>query len=446
MYTVSMKKLLLITLTTPLLLATPQTSVILMIGDGMGPAYTSSYRYYKDDNRSATLKPTVFDTMLVGMNTTYSKNSVITDSAAAATALATGYKTDNGYIGLRDKSDTDAQTLLEYAKEQGYITAMAVTSTLTHATPAAFISRGHHRDMEAEIAKDFFVRNQKGELKFDFLIGGGDKYFKEGYTDFNLTAKEEHVTLYRKGYDFKNIKNYPFIAFTAYDYPAFAIDEKEEDRYRVSKMTKKSLALLNDKPFFLMIEGSQIDWCGHINDMACTMTEMEDFTRSVSLARSYVDAHPNTLLLVTADHSTGGLAIGKKIKKDNKSISEEMRSKSYIWYREVIEKIKASSITIAQKIRGSKEINSTFKHYTAITLSNEEYRSLKNSLDQKQKKTRKVVNDIINSHSNTGWTTHGHTAVDVETFAYGKGSEKFRGLLDNTQIAEKVFEVLGRNR
>ncbi len=446
MYTVTMNKLLLITLTTSLLLANPQTSVILMIGDGMGPAYTSSYRYYKDDNRSAGLKSTVFDTMLVGMNTTYSQNSVITDSAAAATALATGYKTENGYIGLRDKNHADAQTLLEYAKEQGYITAMAVTSTLTHATPAAFISRGHHRNREAEIAKDFFAKNKKGELKFDFLIGGGDKYFTEGYTNFNQTAKEEHVTLYRKGYDFKNIKNYPFIAFTAYDYPAFAIDEKEEDRYRVSKMTKKSLALVNDKPFFLMIEGSQIDWCGHINDMACAMTEMEDFTRSVSLARSYVDAHPNTLLLVTADHSTGGLAIGKKIKKDNKSVSKETRSKSYIWYKDVIEKIKASSIAIAQKIRESKEINSTFQHYTAITLSNEEYHSLKNTLDQKQKKTRQVVNDIINRHSNTGWTTHGHTAVDVETFAYGKGSEKFRGLLDNTQIAEKVFEVLGRNR
>ena len=442
-----MKKILLLTSTTVLLLATPHTSVIFMIGDGMGPAYTSSYRYYSDDNTDNGITATVFDTMLVGMNTTYSKNSVITDSAAAATALATGYKTDNGYIGVVRAKQHTHQTLLEYAKEEGYVTAMAVTSTLTHATPAAFISRVHHRDNETKIAKDFFIKNQQGKLKFDFLIGAGEKYFIEGYTDFNQTAKENHVKLYREGYNLDTIKEYPFIAFTAYgDYPAFAIDEKEEDRYRVSKITKKSLELVNNKPFFLMVESSQIDWCGHINDISCAMAEMEDFARSVTLAKSYVDTHPNTLLLITADHSTGGLAIGKKIKKDDTSMSDEVRSRSYIWYKEVIEKIKASSINIAQKIRENKEVNNTFQKYTSITLNNEEYLSLKTTFVQKQKKSRKAVTNIINQHSNTGWTTHGHTAVDVETFAYGKGSEKFRGLLDNTQIAEKIFEVLGEKR
>ena len=442
-----MKKLLLMTSTTILLLATPKTSIIFMIGDGMGPAYTSSYRYYKDDNTSHGINATVFDSILVGINTTYSKNSVITDSAAAATALATGVKTDNGYVGIRGAQDIQALTLLEYAKVQGYVTAMAVTSTLTHATPAAFISRGHHRDKEAEIAKDFFLKNQKGELKFDFLIGAGEKYFSKGYTDFNQTAKDNHVKLYRQGYHLDNIREYPFIAFTTYgDYPAFSIDEKEENRYRVSKMTEKSLALLNDKPFFLMVEGSQIDWCGHINDMACAMAEMEDFAHSVSLAKTYVDTHPNTLLLVTADHSTGGLAIGKKIKKDDKSVTKATRSKSYIWYKKVIKKIKASSIVIAKKIRENKEMNNTSHKYTEITLNNDEYNMLKSTLAQKQKKTRQAVSTIINQHSNTGWTTHGHTAVDVETFAYGKGSEKFRGVLDNTQIAKKMFEVLGRKK
>jgi alkaline phosphatase len=436
-YTVIMKKIILFTVTSTLLLANPKTSVIFMIGDGMGPAYTTTYRYYHEKNT------TVFDSMLVGMNSTYSQNSAITDSAAAATALASGVKTKNGFLGRTDTNSTKIQTVLEFAKENGYLTAMAVTSTLTHATPAAFLStRGLHRDKESDIAKDFFIKNKKGTLKFDFLIGGGEKYFYEGYKDFNTTAKKYGVSLYRNGYNIEKITHYPFIAFTAYDYPAFAIDENDDNRYRVAKMTKKSLELLENKPFFLMIEGSQIDWCGHINDIGCTMAELEDFARSVEIAKFYVDKHPDTLLVVTADHSTGGLAIGKKIKKDDKSVSEEIQSKSYIWYPNVIKQIKASSIFIAKKLRSSKDINTTFKKYTSLTLDQNEYQKIKNILDQKNRKIRKVVNDIINGHSNTGWTTHGHTAVDVETFAYGKGSDKFSGFIDNTDIAKKIFEIL----
>ncbi len=437
-----MKKISLLLITTTFLISAPKTSVIFMIGDGMGPAYTSTYRYYKDDHSTSQIEATVFDKMLVGMNSTYSQNSVITDSAAAGTALATGHKTKNGFIGALDKNHTEVQTILEIAKEHGYMTAMAVTSTLSHATPAAFIAKGHHRDNEADIAKDFFKKNSYGELKFDFLMGAGEVHFNKAYKDFNLTAKENKVALYRDRYNFNNIGSYPFIAFTAYDYAPYAIDEKEENKYRVAKMTEKSLDLLRDKPFFLMIEGSQIDWCGHINDIGCAMAEMDDFARSVEIAKAYVDKHSNTLLIVTADHSTGGLAIGKKIKKDDKTVTDEQRSKSYIWYPEVIKQIKVSSILIAKKLRSSKDINATFKKYTSLTLSQDEYSEIQNILDKKDKKIRKVVNDIINKHSNTGWTTHGHTAVDVETFAYGKGSDKFRGFMDNTEIAKKIFEVL----
>ena len=187
-----------------------------MIGDGMGPAYTSTYRYYKDHNTTDKIEPTVFDKTLTGMNSTYSKNSVITDSAAAGTALATRYKTENGLIGMKASEKCEAKTVLEAAKEKGYVTAMAVTSTLTHETPAAFIAKGGHpRNNEAEIAKDFFKLTPKGKLKFDFLIGGGEIHFNQAYKDFNQTAKEHHLKIYREGYRLDDIKRYPFIAFTA---------------------------------------------------------------------------------------------------------------------------------------------------------------------------------------------------------------------------------------
>ena len=409
----------------------------------MGPAYTTAYRYYKDNNTSHKINQTVFDTILGGMNSTYSHNSVITDSAAAATALASGYKTDNGLIGLKTHHGEKIQTLLEAAKHKGYITGLAATSTITHATPAAFIAKGAHlRDREAEIAKDFFKTTENGKLKFDLLIGGGEKYFAEAFKDFNQTAKEHGLSIYRKGYNLEDIKHFPFIAFTSYDYPPFAIDEKEDNKYRVTKMTEKSLELLKDKPFFLMVESSQIDWCGHINDIACAMAEMNDFAKAIKTAKAYVDMHPDTLLIVTADHSTGGLAIGDKVNKKDMHLSESERAKTYTWYPQVIKKINASSYTIAKGLRESKDIETTFKEYTSITLTQNESRQIKEAITDKNKKVRVIVNEIINKRSHTGWSTLGHTAVDVQTFSYGKGSQKFKGFMDNTDIAKKLFEVL----
>ncbi len=442
-YTVNMKKLILLILTTTFLLATDKTSVIFMIGDGMGPAYTTAFRYYKDSNTSHKIGSTVFDTILEGMNSTYSHNSLITDSAAAATALASRHKTDNGLIGLKTDHGEKIQTLLEAAKYHGYTTGLAATSTITHATPAAFISKGGHpRNKEAEIAKDFFKTTENGKLKFDLLLGGGEKYFAEAFKDFDQTAKEHALSIYRNGYDLEKIKHLPFIAFTSYDYPPFAIDEKGDNRYRVAKMTEKSLELLKDRAFFLMVESSQIDWCGHINDIACAMAEMDDFAKAVETAKAYVDMHPDTLLIVTADHSTGGLAIGDKVNKKDMHISASERAKTYTWYPQVIKKINASSYTIAKALRESKDIEKTFKAYTSITLKKNESRQIKEAISNKDKKVRVIVNEIINKRSHTGWSTQGHTAVDVQTFTYGKGSREFKGFMDNTDIAKKLFEVL----
>jgi alkaline phosphatase len=237
----------------------------------------------------------------------------------------------------------------------------------------------------------------------------------------------------------KSIKRLPAIAFTSYDYHPFAIDEHPENKYRVAKMTKRSLELFRDKSFFLMVEGSQIDWCGHINDIACAMLEMDDFAKAVETAKAYVDKHPHTLLVVTADHSTGGLAIGDKV---DKNLGKEEKAKTYTWYKNVIEKIKASSYVIAKALRASKDINATFKAYTNIILEREEYREIKEAMRTKRKKVRVIINEIINRRSHTGWSTKGHTAVDVQTFAYGEKSEKFRGFMDNTDISKKMFEVI----
>ncbi len=440
-----MKKLSLSLLTAALLHASSPTSVIFMIGDGMGPAYTTAYRYYQDKNiTSHRFNKTVFDTMLVGMNSTYSHNSEITDSAAAATALACSHKNDNGLIGLKSDTDGHIMTLFENAKQHGYQTGFAVVCSMTHATPAAFLAKhGHKRDNEAEIAKEYFHLSNKGKLKFDLLIGGGEKYFEQAFPDFNKTAKALGISVYRNGYQVEKITKLPAMAFTVYeDYPPFSIDEKPENRYRITTMTKRSLQLLGKKPFFFMIEGSQIDWCGHLNDIACAMHEMDDFAKAVTVAKKYVDTHPDTLLVVTADHSTGGLAVGDMVDKKNKALSTKERAKTYTWYKNIIKQVKGSSYAIAKALRESTDINQTFQKYTGITLNNAEYQEIENAKRTKKRKIREIVNEIINKRSHTGWSTHGHTAVDVQTFAYGKKSKKFRGFMDNTDISKKLFEVI----
>lgn len=425
-----------------------------MIGDGMGPAMTTAYRYYKDDIERKSVERTILDELFVGSASTYSLESppVLTDSAAAATALATGIKTKNGYIAM-NQSKQKLPTLLEKAKLLGYQTAMVVTSTLTHATPASFIAHHDNRRDEVVIAKDYLKRDAKGQLKFDLLMGGGLDHFSEAFSDFPQRLKEEKITLYTPKKSLDEVKKLPAMVFIAQDKPKFAIDEDEEGlgKYRTEKMTQKALSLMDDKrPFFMMIEGSQIDWCGHENDMACAMSEMDDFTAAVKVAKAYVDTHKNTLLIITADHSTGGLAIGEKISKASKLSKKERKRKAYEWRPEVIKAVKSSATVMTKKIfqlGDGEKIKDLFFQHMGVALTEKEIRKLTKQSVKPCKKFKKcqlhdAINALIDKRSKTAWTTHGHTAVDVPIFAYGKHASLFRGFMDNTEIAKQIFSLL----
>ena len=430
-----------------------QPNIIFMIGDGMGPAITTAYRYFKDDPKTKEVEKTILDELYVGSSSTYSYEAppVVTDSAAAATALATGVKTKNGYIGVNEDKQ-ELQTLLEKAKLFGYQTAMLVTSTLTHATPASFIAHHDNRRDEAEIAKDYLDKNILGMLKFDLLMGGGLRHFEEAFSDFPRKLAEEGITLYKDRKSIKRLKKLPAMAFTAYDKPPFAIDMKEGDQpYRSKQMLKKALTLMDSKrPFFMMVEGSQIDWCGHENDMACALREMDDFVASIKLAKAYVDTHSNTLLIITADHSTGGLAIGQKIGKKSQLSKKERKRKSYQWNPSVLKKIKISATAMTKKVFGlgdARKIEKLFVDHMAIALTKKERQTLAQESLRACKKFKSCklhdkISSIVDKRSHTAWTTHGHTAVDVPVFAYGQSSSLFHGFMDNTDISKKLASLL----
>ena len=196
-------------------------------------------------------------------------------------------------------------------------------------------------------------------------------------------------------------------------------------------MTSKALDLLdgqNDKGFFVMIEGSQIDWCGHANDIACAMGEMDDFAKSIEQAKAYVDKNPDTLLVITADHSTGGLTLGAH--------------GQYKWETEVVKGVKATAGTITDELQKTDDLKSVWQRYTNIEFTEENSIKLEQAKKMGDKALLLAVKDIINHASFTGWTTGGHTAIDVQVFAYGQRAKDFYGSQNNTDIADKLIDFI----
>lgn len=403
-------------------------NIIYMIGDGMGPAYTTAYRYFKDDPNTKVVDPTVFDTILRGMAHTYpDDHTYVTDSAAGATALSSGHKSYNGAIAV-DTDKKPVKTMLEVAKESGMTTALVATSQINHATPASFASHNESRRNYDEIANDYIDNKIAGKLPVDLMLGGGTKYYVR--EDRNL-VEEFKAAGYQYSDDFaamSNLKQVPALGLFAEVGLPFALDENPT---RLTQMTTKALDLLdgqNDKGFFVMIEGSQIDWCGHANDIACAMGEMDDFAKSIEQAKAYVDKNPDTLLVITADHSTGGLTLGAH--------------GQYKWETDVIKGVKATAGTITKDLLESDDLKAVWQKYSDIEFTDANSIKLSEAKKMSEKALLLAVKDIINHASFTGWTTGGHTAIDVQVFAYGKRAEDFYGSQNNTAIADKLIDFI----
>lgn len=403
-------------------------NIIYMIGDGMGPAYTTAYRYFKDDPNTKVVDPTVFDTILRGMAHTYpDDHTYVTDSAAGATALSSGHKSYNGAIAV-DTDKKPVKTMLEVAKERGMTTALVATSQINHATPASFASHNESRRNYDEIANDYIDNKIAGKLPVDLMLGGGTKYYVR--EDRNL-VEEFKAAGYQYSDDFaamSDLKQVPALGLFAEVGLPYALDENPT---RLTQMTTKALDLLdgqNDKGFFVMIEGSQIDWCGHANDIACAMGEMDDFAKSIEQAKAYVDKNPDTLLVITADHSTGGLTLGAH--------------GQYKWETDVVKGVKATAGTITKALLESEDLKSVWQKYSDIEFTEANAIKLSEAKKMGDKTLVLAVKDIINHASFTGWTTGGHTAIDVQVFAYGKRAEDFYGSQNNTAIASKLIDFI----
>ena len=273
-------------------------SIILMIGDGMGLPQISTAFYFGSENSN-------FERFKnIGFHKSSSTSHWITDSAAGATAFSIGEKTYKRAIGV-SKDTLAKETILQRLQKKGYQTGLVSLTSITHATPASFYAHVKDRDMHEDIAEQLVSSN------IDFLAGGGKKYFNkrsDGLDLFEeLKDKAYHLDTLSLSTTQRSKKN----AFIISD---DGLPSKIEGRGDFLKeATEKALSYFDssDKPFFMMIEGSYIDWGGHDENAEMVITEVQDFDRTLGTVLDYVEKHPNTLVIVTADHETGGVSIGK---------------------------------------------------------------------------------------------------------------------------------------
>jgi alkaline phosphatase len=357
---------------------TTARNVILFIGDGMGEAQRTAARW----TVAGYEEKLAMDTMpVLGWSRTRSANDPITDSAAAATALATGTRTNNGVIGL-DPAFNRLPTILEHAQAEGMSVGLVTTVPLAHATPAAFVAKVEDRVSMPEIARQMLA------ARVDVLLGGGYNDFCPHEADREMVlhpslngwnGREEALaagyTVIREG---RELEGEACAASTRL-LGLFAGDGLPRPcAPSPAQMTRAALRVLSRNPngFFLMVEGGQIDWAGHINDAADAIAETIAFDEAVAVGRQFAATRGDTLVIVTADHETGGMTLHLAPTGEPDEAGPFFMPEGTPFY---------------------------------IT-----------------------------------WTTLGHTPVDVPTTAEGPGSHLLRGHYDNTHIFHVMRRAIDR--
>jgi alkaline phosphatase len=272
-------------------------NIILFIGDGMGVAQV--YAGMTKSDHPFYLERFTYS----GFSKTYSADNYITDSAAGGTAIACGTKTNNGMIGVKADS-TIVSSIMELAHKNGFATGVVSTSAVTHATPASFVAHNAGRDNYEDIAKDFL----KGTV--DVFIGGGENHFRsrKDSTDLTLTLKDQGFEVVYTLDDLKRSQSGKLAGLLAKEHmPAVSAGRNGA----LADMTGKAIETLsrNKKGFILMVEGSMIDWGGHEQNIDYLVSEMIDLDQAIGVALGYASGNGKTLVVVTADHETGGLTL-----------------------------------------------------------------------------------------------------------------------------------------
>ncbi|MDR2448406.1 MAG: alkaline phosphatase [Prevotellaceae bacterium] len=375
--------------------------VFLFIGDGMGLAQVAATEAYLSAKEGTVgSKNLPFSNFpVIGLMTTFSANRYVTCSSAAGTALSTGNKTNNNMLGIAPDS-TKLTSITYKIKNAGYKIGIATTVGVDHATPAAFYASATSRSSYYDIALQLPATN------FDFFAGGdfiaptGRKNdrpdVRQIITDAGYTIVRDHKAV--AGVKEKVILLQPGNKGSELPY---AIERTGED-LTLPQITAAAIEFLdNEKGFFAMIEGGKIDWACHSNESATSVYETIDFANAVQCAIDFYNQHPDeTLIIVTADHETGGLAL-------------------------TIEHNIDGLLLIDEKTKPNEVNAKTYLDKDAI----------------KEERRQRIAEQ--NKKTGLGWASHGHTGIPVPVYAIGAGSELFSGKFDNTEIPKRICQAMG---
>ena len=445
--------------------------VFLFIGDGMGiPQRMATDLFLETAGKEKLL---INRLPAYGVTTTRSANSLITDSSSAATAIATGVKTNDGYVGV-DTEFKPLETIAEMLKKKGMKVGIVTSVSMDHATPASFYAHQASRNSYYEISLDM---TKSG---FDYFGGGAfqdpdgkksknpvgnayDAAKENGYTV--VTGKEAFAALTKEA---GKVFAYNERLDRSKALP-YSIDTKSED-ITLAEFTQKGIELLdNPNGFFMMVEGGKIDWTCHANDAATAVYDVVAFDNAVKKAYAFYEAHPDdTLIVVTGDHETGGLTIGFagtqyasffELLKGQKISFDEFTEAVFKEYKQA---------NVGKSVNFDDMIPLLKEHFGLevsgegdLVLKDYELAELKEAFVQSMSGVKVnagtidyllygsydpfvvKITHILNQKAGLGWTTYSHTGVPVGTSAVGISSEVFNGFYDNTDIAKKLMTILG---
>lgn len=452
--------------------------VFYFIGDGMGVNQIMAAEMYRSAIHGASFgrEQTLMSTFpYSGIASTYSKSSEVTDSSAAGTCLATGTKTTNGVLGLDVSGDT-LRTIAEELKELGWGIGITTSVAIDHATPASFYGHDKKRSHYYQIGQQLITSD------FDFF-GGAGFHYPEGKHD------DEAVNLYRMaeeygytiahGYDEAQallqqntptstmmpdmVANKIIMVQATDDQGAkhgeclpYAIDRKDED-LRLAQIVETGISFLDNSHdrFFMMVEGGMIDYAGHSNDAATAIGEVWDMNDALKVAYTFYQAHKDeTLIVVTADHETGGMALGNSNYSLQLNLLQYQQCSSWVLSDQFSKLFTDGNKPTWEEVKALYRTKLGF--WEDVVISKEEETMLMDTYEaviaNKSKDTKtlyKSINQLsdagvalLDKKAKIGWTSHGHTASPVPIFSIGVGAERFSGWHDNTEIATMIRQVI----
>lgn len=439
--------------------------IFFFIGDGMGINQIQMTELYSAELQgNIGVAPLLFTQFPIAtIATTYSATNGVTDSAASGTALATGVKTRNGCIGVMKDKITHLKSIAVRAREAGCKVGVASSVAINHATPAAFYAHNENRKNYNAIGHDLVTAG------FDFYAGA----------DFWSVTPQDSIGLYNLAYNngytiTRGYKEFQKRARTSDKMILFqrnavskidsrtipyAIDRQKMD-LTLSEITRAGINILTKDPekgFFFIIEGGSIDWACHSNDAATVIHEVQDLDKAIGVAYEFYQQHPDeTLIVVTADHETGGLGLGTGSYElnlgvlSNQKISEREFSKVLNHLRkknngnvswDIVKKSLCENFGFWKKVQLTPQQEDRLKMAYESSFINDI--GLVESEYQKDEAVAAEAKKIINEIALVDWISKGHSASFVPVFALGVGAEDFQSRTDNAEIPRKIAEIGG---